>query len=68
MMCKSSALTVCSAQSLSKRNLQQPILGNVVVVSLKGIEEDIQGWGEDSHEVREGERGVAIGWRGHCRV
>ena len=66
MMCKSSALTVCSAHSLSKRNLQQPFLGNVVVVSLKGM--DIQGWGVDSHWVREGERGVAIGWRGHYRV
>ena len=63
-----SALTVCSAHSLSKRTLQQPFLGNVVVVSLKGMEEDIQGCGEYSHGVREGERDVAIGWRGHCRV
>ena len=30
------SLTVWSAHSLSRRNLQQPFLGNVVVVSLKG--------------------------------
>ena len=38
------------------------------MVSLKGIEEDIQGCGEYSHGVREGEWEVAIGWRGSCRV
>ena len=38
------------------------------MVSLKGMEEDIQGCREYSHGVRERELDVVIGWMGHCRV